>query len=199
MKSALAIMAAVFPLSVFAHAGAHPPGTRHDPDTGEHVKSTGEREETEGGSWRDKLVFRGSASLDLNQSINLGGENADSPAVIGSVEPGVGYMLTEKLSLDLDAETHFQVSPSFLIRDLGLTPGARFYPISQVYLRAGAPILFLPQFGAGVLGGAGYLQPLGGKASLVVGLDYTYYFTEYYRRTAPQGRLDVHAGVQTRF
>lgn len=196
MTRLFAVSALLVPLHVLAHSGSHAEGITHDPETGEHVQQA---QKADTPSWTDKLVLRGSASLDLNRSINLGGENPDGAAVVGSLEPGVGYMLTENFSLDLDMESHFQLSPSFLIRDLGLTPGARFYPISNAYVRAGAPVLFLPEFGWGVLGGAGYMQPIGGLASLVVGVDYTYYFTDYYRQIAPQGRLDIHAGVQTRF
>ena len=66
-------------------------------------------------------------------------------------------------------------------------------------MRGGVPIIFIPTFGLGVLGGVGFHQPLGGHAAFVAEIDYTYYLTESFRQSAPGGKIDLHAGVQTYF
>lgn len=202
-----ALLCLLIAATTHAHSGDHEACIIHERRSGEHVrdkscdedKSKNEESESKGPFSKGRVVFRGSANFDLNQSINLGGENADGAAIVGGINLGAGYFIIENLSLDVDASTHLRIAPSFGILDLGLTPGARYQFIPQAYVRVGAPILFLPEFGLGVLGGAGYHQPLGSNAAFVVGVDYTYYLTEYYRRTAPGGRIDVHAGVQTWF
>jgi hypothetical protein len=221
MKWTPLLAALVVPALAFAHAGEHEDGVTHDPSTGEHTKGEVKPAEEEGEAAQERSVkpsaegaeaseqgglfdkgrwvFRGSASFDLNKTINLGGENSADTPIAGGINLGVGYLVLKNLSLDVDAQTHLQLSPAFAVRDLGLTPGMRYQVLDNVYVRAGMPIILLPEFGLGVLAGAGYVQPIGSNAAFVVGVDYTYYLTEYYKRAAPSGRLDVHAGVQTWF
>jgi hypothetical protein len=155
-------------------------------------------EEEKGPFAAGRVVFRGGASLDLNQSFNLGGSSAGA-RIGGGVSAGVGYYVIDNLSLDTDAHLHFLITPSPALTDLGITPGARYHILPQAYVRAGMPIELLPTFGLGVLAGAGYYQSLGPKIGLDVGVDYTYYLTEAFRAAAPAGRVDVHGGIQTHF
>jgi hypothetical protein len=170
-----------------ADAGTPPPVAEQKPP-----------EEPKGPFAAGRVVFRGGASLDLNQSINLGGTNSGA-RVGGGVNAGVGYYVIDNLSLDTDAHLHFLITPAPALTDLGVTPGMRFHFLPQAYVRAGVPIEFLPTFGLGVLGGAGYYQALGEKVGLTAGVDYTYYLTEAFQRAAPLGRVDLHGGIQTHF
>ncbi len=145
-----------------------------------------------------KFVLRGSINLDLNQSINLGGSSTSGARVTVGVNGGVGYYAIENLSLDLDARFAAFLTPSPGVSLLEFTPGARYVLLQNIQLRVGVPIPVYPQLGVGILGGVSYIQSLG-IANLVVGVDYTYYVTDYYRSQAPFGRLDVHAGVQKSF
>ncbi len=188
--------------TAFAHSGDHEEGITHDPKTGEHVKAKRKRSrdaDEKGPFDKGRFVFRGGANLDLNRSINLGGNNDGDTPVNAGASVGVGYFVIDNLSLDLDLDAHLELSPEFGFASLGFTPGARYQLIPQAYVRVGAPLIVYPSFNAGILGGVGYHQPIGSKAALVIGLDYTYYFTEEYRTAAPQGRVDVNAGVQTWF
>ncbi|MBX5481123.1 MAG: hypothetical protein IRZ16_04625 [Myxococcaceae bacterium] len=198
MRPLFAALLLLGPALAFAHAGTHDACITHDPATGEHIHDVS-CDQPKGPFSQGRVVLRGGADFDLNQSINLGGSNPNGPAVVGGINVGAGYFLIDNLSLDIDTQSHLQLSPGFAVQDLGLTPGARYQFIPQAFIRAGVPILLVPDFGLGVLGGAGYYQPLGSHAAFVLGADYTYYLTEAYRRTSPLGRVDLHAGVQTWF
>ncbi len=146
---------------------------------------------------RSPWVFRGGANLDLNQSINLGGTSSGARVNAG-LHGGVGYLITERITADLDANLTAYLNPIGL-GWFELIPGARARVLDNIQVHVGVPIPLYPQPGFGVLGGLAWGQPLASNVYFVVGLDYTYYFTEYYRSVAPQGRLDVHAGLQTHF
>jgi len=159
---------------------------------------SGTNEEDESSLERGHFVVRGSANLDLNKSINIGGNNSGE-TVGGGVNLGVGYFVLSGLSLDLDLDLRFLVAPKAELTTLGVTPGLRYYPIPQVYLRAGLPIVLIPNFGLGALGGAGFRQKIVTNTYFVIGVDYTYWMTESFRAAAPGGRLDINAGVQAHF
>ncbi|MEW6431151.1 MAG: hypothetical protein AB1730_06545 [Myxococcota bacterium] len=145
---------------------------------------------------KSKFVVRGGIHFDVGGAINLGGTSAGARAAVGA-NAGVGYFIVPRLELDLDAVFTLRFAPSpVAVERLELTPGARWRPIDQLQLRLGVPIPLVPQAGVGILGGVAYVQPLGSRVSLVVGADYTYYFTEYWRQVAPQGRIEFHGGVQ---
>lgn len=143
-----------------------------------------------------KFVVRGGIHFDLGGAINLGGTSAGPRVALGA-NVGVGYFIIPRLELDLDVDFMVRFSPAPVAPErFELTPGARWRPIDQIQLRLGVPIPLIPQAGVGILGGIAYIQPLGGRVSLVIGADYTYYFTEYWRQVAPQGRIVFHGGVQ---
>lgn len=148
---------------------------------------------------KGRVAVRGSLNFDLNQSINLGGANPNGARVTVGANAGVGYFLMDRFSIDLDGRFLAYLTPTPGIALLELTPGARYQVIDNLQLRVGVPIPILPTFGLGVLGGASYFQPLGDRIHLVVGVDYTYYLTDAWRRVAPYGRIDIHGGVQTSF
>ncbi|MDF1562386.1 MAG: hypothetical protein P1V51_05040 [Deltaproteobacteria bacterium] len=154
---------------------------------------------------KGRFVVRGNAAVDINRTINLGGTNTGGTPIGGRGNVGFGYFMVNNLSLDLDLDLRFQFSPDAGIDQLGLTPGLRYYPIPQIYVRAGVPIVFLPQFDAGVLAGVGYRQKLVRNTYFVLGVDYTYWITgdvndsRSQKSQAPNGRLDIHAGVQAHF
>lgn len=146
-----------------------------------------------------KFVVRGGIHFDVGGAINLGGTSAGARAAIGA-NAGVGYFIVPRFELDLDVNFTMRFTPSpVAVENLELIPGARWRPIDQVQLRAGVPIPLVPQAGVGVLVGAAYVQPIASRVSLVIGVDYTYWFTEYWRSVAPQGRIDFHGGVQAYF
>ena len=153
-----------------------------------------ERDATSAG----RVVFRARAGLDLNQTINLGGDNTGARAG-GNADLGFGYFLINDLSVDLDVSTRFNLLPAAAISAFGITPGLHYYPLPRTYVRAGVPIAFLPSFNLGVLAGAGYFQPLASNVHLVVGIDYTYWLEGPLRQVAPQGQIDLRAGIQTSF
>jgi hypothetical protein len=145
---------------------------------------------------RSKFVLRGNASFDFSGAVNLGGSSSGAYVGLGA-NGGIGYLVTPRLSLDLDARLTVRFSPSPLAVSLfEVTPGARFRPIDQLQLRLGVPIPLVPQAGVGILAGAAYLQPIASRVALTIGVDYTYYFTDYWRSIAPSGRVEFHAGVQ---
>jgi hypothetical protein len=148
---------------------------------------------------KGRVAVRGSLNFDLNQSINLGGANPNGARVTVGANAGVGYFLIDRLSLDLDGRFLAYLTPTPGVALLEFTPGARYQVIDNLQVRVGVPIPVLPVFGVGVLGGASYFQPIGSNIHLVVGVDYTYYLTDAWRRTAPFGRIDIHGGVQTSF
>jgi len=149
---------------------------------------------------KGKFVVRGNASLALDQTINLGGDNSGGTPIAGGVNLGVGYFVIQNLSIDVDLDLRFQLSPDTEINALGVTPGARYYPIPQVYVRAGVPIVLIPDLDIGVLGGLGFRQKMVANTYFVLGVDYTYWVTDNHQKDiAPNGRLDVHAGVQAHF
>lgn len=147
---------------------------------------------------KGKVVFRGGVDLDLSQTINLGGDNSGSRTT-GGVNLGVGFFVIDNLSLDLDLSGHFFLTPTTGLQDLGATPGLRYQFIPQAYVRGGAPLIFHPAFGLGVLAGGGFTQPISNNVMFVVGADYTYYLTSSFRRVAPSGKIDLHGGIQTSF
>lgn len=146
---------------------------------------------------RNPWVFRGGANLDLNQTINLGGSSSGARVTAG-LHGGVGYLLTERIEADVDVNLTAYLNPIGL-GWFEVIPGARARVTDNILVHVGVPIPLYPQPGLGVLGGLAWTQPLAANVYFVVGLDYTYYLTEYYRQQAPLGRLDVHAGVQTHF
>jgi len=146
-----------------------------------------------------RIIVRGGANMDLNQSINLGGANSSGARVTAGLNGGIGYLVVPpSLSVDLDVQVQAYLTPTPGLSLVELTPGARYY-VGNLQFRVGVPIPVYPTFGVGVLGGVAWSQPLGGKARFVAGVDYTYYLTESFRQIAPYGRVDVHAGVQTSF
>jgi hypothetical protein len=145
-----------------------------------------------------RVVVRGSVNFDAGGAINLGGTSTGARVALGA-NGGVGYLLTPRLSLDVDARLLLQFVPQFEFSTLEVIPGARFRPIDQLQLRVGVPIPLVPTPGFGVLAGAAFVQPLASRVSLVIGVDYTYYLTEYWRTVAPGGRIEVHGGVQAYF
>lgn len=171
-----------------------------EPPAPEEKPAAEEKKEEEGGSLFDKSkwVVRGGVNFDVGGAINLGGTSAGARASVG-VHGGVGYFIVPRLSLDVDARFMLRLAPGVGVDLLEFTPGARWRPIDQIQLRVGVPIPIIPQAGVGILGGVAYVQPLGGRVSLVVGVDYTYYFTDYWRSVAPQGRIEFHGGVQAYF
>lgn len=145
-----------------------------------------------------KVVFRGGVSLDGSRTINLGGEEGTTPEIVAAITPGIGYYFADNASVDFDIEGALQLSPATAFRSLGVTPGVR-YEFSQVYARLGAPVVLYQAFGAGVLGGVGYLQPITEKTKAVFGVDYTYWLTPAFRRASPYGKIDLKLGVQQSF
>lgn len=156
------------------------------------------KEEDKGPFSKGRVVFRGGVNFDLNQSINLGGSSGSNPNLTLGVNGGVGYFIIENLELDLDLRFFMNLAPP-KIGSFEITPGARYRIWQNILLRAGVPIAIAPQFGVGILGGLQWHQPIGSRAAFVVGVDYTYWFTEYYRTVAPAGRVDIHGGIQTWF
>jgi hypothetical protein len=145
-----------------------------------------------------RIVLRGGVHFDVGGAINLGGSSTGARAAVG-VNGGVGYLIFPRFEVDLDARFTLRVAPAPIeVELLDVTPGARWRPIDQFQLRAGIPIPLVPQAGVGILAGVAYVQPMGSHLSLVAGADYTYYFTDYWRQVAPQGRIEFHAGVQAR-
>lgn len=145
-----------------------------------------------------KVVFRGGVNLDAGRTINLGGKNEGTTPIIASITPGIGYYFAENASLDFDIDGSMQIAPTTAFNSLGVTPGVR-YEISQFYARAGAPVVLLKTREVGVLGGVGYLIPMGEKTSSVIGADYTYWLTPAYRRNSPYGKVELKLGVQQSF
>lgn len=155
--------------------------------------------EVKSGIDSSRFVVRGGIHLDGSGAINLGGTSDGARAALGA-NVGVGYFVVPRFELDLDVNFTMRFAPSPVeVENLELTPGARWRPIDQLQLRAGVPIPLVPQAGVGILAGAAYVQPLGDRVSLVAGVDYTYWFTEYWRQKAPLGRIAFHGGVQARF
>lgn len=145
---------------------------------------------------KSKFVVRGGVTFDFSGAVNLGGTSTGAYIGLG-INGGVGYLILPRLSLDIDARLTIRFSPSPVAVSLfEITPGARWRPIDQLQLRFGVPIPLVPQAGVGILAGAAYVQPIASRVSLVVGADYTYYFTDYWRGIAPSGRVEFHAGVQ---
>ena len=99
---------------------------------------------------KGRFVVRGNAGIDLDKTINIGGNNPGE-TVAGALNLGVGYFLIDNLSLDLDLDLRFTLAPAVDITTLGVTPGASSYPIPQVYVRAGVPIILIPDLDIGVL------------------------------------------------
>lgn len=149
---------------------------------------------------KGKFVLRGNAGIDLDKTINLGGDNSGQTPIAGSVNLGAGYFVVQNLSLDLDLDLRFRISPAADITSLGVTPGMRYYPIPQAYVRAGVPIVLIPNLDIGVLAGAGFRQKMVANTYFVLGIDYTYWVTDNAQKfIAPNGRIDIHAGVQAHF
>ncbi len=145
-----------------------------------------------------RVAFRARAGLDLNKTINLGGDNTGTQ-LGGNADLGFGYFVINNLSVDLDVSTRFTFLPATAVTAFGLTPGAHYFPLPRTYVRAGVPISFLPSFNLGVLAGLGYSQPLADRIFLLVGIDYTYWLQGPLRSVAPQGQIDLRAGIQTSF
>lgn len=145
-----------------------------------------------------RFILRGGINFDLNQSINLGGSSQGARVTLGA-NAGVGYFVIENLEIDLDFRFFMYLTPKPEVSSLEITPGARYRVWQNILLRVGVPIPIVPQFGVGILGGLAWSQPIASRVSFVIGVDYTYYFTEYYRTVAPAGRLDIHGGIQTWF
>lgn len=155
--------------------------------------------EAKSGIDMSKFVVRGGIHFDVGGAINLGGTSAGARAAVGA-NAGVGYFIIPRLEIDLDVHFTMRFAPApVAVELLELVPGARSRPIDQVQLRLGVPIPLVPQPGLGVLAGVAYVQPLGGRVSLVVGVDYTFWLTDAWRQTAPQGRIAFHGGVQAYF
>ena len=144
------------------------------------------------------IDVRGGINLDLDKTINLGGDS-DGSEIGGGINVGVGYFVIDNLAIDNEVRVTFQFAPKFDVTRLEWIPGLRFHPLPQFFVRVGTPVVVIPEFGFGVLAGAGYRQPLGKKAAFVIQVDYTYWLTEFYRQAAPNGQLQVSAGVQTSF
>lgn len=141
---------------------------------------------------------RGGINLDLDKTINLGGTNQDTTAG-GGVNLGIGYFLADNLALDFDTRLAVQFLPDTEVQRLQGTPGLRFHVTREIFVRGGVPIVVYPEFGLGALAGLGYRQPISKKAAFVVTIDYTYWLTEAFQAIAPNGQLEVSAGVQTSF
>ena len=141
---------------------------------------------------------RGGVNLDLDKTINLGGDNEGTTAG-GGVNLGVGYFLADNLALDFETRLSVQFLPESEVQRLQGTPGLRFHVTREIFVRGGAPIVVFPEFGFGALAGLGYRQPIGNKAAFVATIDYTYWLTENFQALAPNGQLEVSAGVQTSF
>lgn len=149
---------------------------------------------------KGRFVVRGNAGIDLDKTINLGGTNSGTTPIAGSVNVGVGYFVVKNLSLDVDLDMRFRISPNADVTSLGVTPGLSYYPIPQFYVRGGVPIILLPGLDIGVLAGVGFRQKMVANTYFVLGVDYTYWVTDNRQKViAPNGRLDVHAGVQAHF
>ncbi|MEW5741481.1 MAG: hypothetical protein AB1938_21345 [Myxococcota bacterium] len=145
---------------------------------------------------RSKFVVRGGLTFDFSGAINLGGTST-GPRIALGLNGGVGYFILPRFEIDLDLRLVMRFSPSPVAVELfEITPGARWRPIDQLQLRFGVPIPLVPQAGVGILAGAAFIQRISGNVALVVGADYTYYFTDYWRQVAPSGRVEFHAGVQ---
>lgn len=157
------------------------------------------KDEKQAPGFLERVVVRGGVHFDFGGAINLGGTSSSGRASAG-LDAGVGYLLVPRFEVGIDANFTMRFVPSPVGVELfELTPGVRWRPIDQVQVRAGVPIPLVPTPGLGLLAGVAYVQPLGGKASLVVGVDYTWWLTDAWRQTAPQGRIDFRGGVQTSF
>jgi hypothetical protein len=148
---------------------------------------------------KGRFVVRGSGGVDLDKTINIGGENTGE-TVAGALNLGVGYFVVDNLSLDTDLDLRFTLAPKLEVTALGVTPGLRYYPIPQFYVRAALPIVIVPDLDIGVLAGVGYRQKIVANTYFVLAIDYTYWVTDRRQRAlAPGGRLDINAGVHAYF
>ncbi len=198
MRTFLLAAFLVVPLSALAQDEAPPPPEEKAEEKKEE-KAEKEEKKDAGPFSAGRFVVRGGLSFDLNQSFNLGGPATTAARITLGANGGVGYFIIPKLSLDVDLRFLAYLTPTPEVAWFEVTPGARYNVVDNLVVRVGVPIPILPRFGVGVLGGVAYHQPLGSRAALVVGVDYTYYLTDYYKTVAPLGRVDVHGGVQTWF
>ena len=147
---------------------------------------------------RSKIVVRGGISFDFSGAVNLG-NTSTSPYISLGLHGGVGYLILPSLEAGIDTRLMLQFSPSFRVSLFEITPGMRWRPLDKLQLRLGIPIPLAPQPGVGILAGAAFIQPISSNVAFVAGADYTYYFTDYWRSIAPNGRVEFHAGVQAYF
>jgi hypothetical protein len=146
-----------------------------------------------------KVAVRGNAGADLGQDIDLANPNLTfTPSAF--IEGGLGYFVIQNLEADIDVSAHLVFGKPISF-GLTVTPGVRYQVGPQFMIRAGIPIKLFPERDAGILVGAALTQPIGGNATFVLGVDYTYLLirpgadpsVQYY------GILSPHVGIQTHF
>ncbi|MHB8873319.1 MAG: hypothetical protein ACYC8T_06500 [Myxococcaceae bacterium] len=197
MRSTLAAVLLWLPAAALAQEGAEveTPAAEEKPAAEEPEKPA--ESKSSGPFSPGRVVVRGNAGIDLDQTINLGGSSG-ALRNTGYLSGGLGYFIIENLELGADLSAHMVFTPDFIFENLELTPGVRYHVLPQLNLRAGVPIDFVP-VGLGVLGGLAFSQPIGGNAHFTVGVDYTYWLTPAFQAVAPKGRIEPHVGLQTHF
>ncbi|MCA9562064.1 MAG: hypothetical protein KC561_01180 [Myxococcales bacterium] len=120
------------------------------------------------------IDFTGAAGLGTTGGLDL------PDSLIASVYAGIGYFIIPQVSTDFDLGGTFSIGgdEGFDATSFSLTPGARAYPIPEVFVRAGLPVIFGDSTSINVLGGLGYEYPLSDSQTLVGEIDLTYPLTE---------------------
>jgi hypothetical protein len=107
----------------------------------------------------------GDEGIDLADSLNIG--------IFG----GLGYFPIDQLSADIDLSTALNIDDGLDISTFVITPGSRIYPLREVFLRVGLPIVVTDPSSVNGLVGAGYEYRITERQTLTGELALTYPFS----------------------
>lgn len=116
-------------------------------------------------------------NLDFTAVAGLGGDDGVSISdnLLIGLGAGVGYFPIAQVSADLDLSGTLSFAENSVdFTNIAITPGSHIYPISEVFLRVGLPIVVSDPTSINILGGVGYEYPLSDSQTLVGEIDLIY-------------------------